>query len=173
MFVIIAAMVTFAGCAKEEISAPEAQTVHFFAESIETKTAFGTPDGTTYPTLWTGNDSKVHISLNLTGSNAYVFGGNEEGLGHSALEIRSEMIVLEAAAAFKRQSFACANDREGGKARFLARNESGDIYAEEIGAVVKKGEGKILLTVFAFEIEVFGNVNNRSNLSCCFARNQS
>lgn len=71
IFVIIAAMVTFAGCAKEEIAAPETKTVQFFAESIETKTAFGTPDGTTYPTLWTENDENVQISLNLTGSKQF------------------------------------------------------------------------------------------------------
>ncbi len=65
LFVIIAAMVTFAGCAKEEIAAPETKTVHFFAESIETKTAFGTLDGTTYPTLWTENDTEVKIIMNL------------------------------------------------------------------------------------------------------------
>ena len=68
LFVIIAAMVTFAGCAKQEIDAPatpETKTVQFFAESIETKTAFGTPDGTTYPTLWTANDASVKLLLNL------------------------------------------------------------------------------------------------------------
>ena len=65
IFVIIAAMVTFAGCAKEEIAAPETKTVQFFAESIETKTTFGAPNGTTYPTLWTENDEKVKILLNL------------------------------------------------------------------------------------------------------------
>ena len=72
LFVIIAAMVTFAGCAKEEVNAPanETKTVQFIAESIETKTAFGTPDGTTYPTLWTANDMKVHVSMNLTSSDA-------------------------------------------------------------------------------------------------------
>ena len=67
LFVIIAAMVTFAGCAKQEIEAPtalETKTVQFFAESIETKTAFGTPDGKIYPTLWTANDSEVKLSLN-------------------------------------------------------------------------------------------------------------
>ena len=67
LFVIIAAMVTFAGCAKQEIDAPatsETETVQFFAESIETKTAFGTPDGKTYPTLWTANDKAVKLSLN-------------------------------------------------------------------------------------------------------------
>lgn len=64
--VIVAAMVTFSGCTKEEIKTPvsETKTVQFFAKSIETKTAFGTPDGTTYPTLWTANDSKVKLSLN-------------------------------------------------------------------------------------------------------------
>lgn len=67
LFVIIAAMVTFAGCAKQEIDAPatpETKTVQFFANSIETKTAFGTPDGTTYPTLWNVGD-KVKVLLNI------------------------------------------------------------------------------------------------------------
>ena len=67
LFVIVAAMITFAGCAKQEIDAPatsETKTVQFFAESIETKTAFGTPDDKTYPTLWTANDKAVKLSLN-------------------------------------------------------------------------------------------------------------
>ena len=41
------------------------QTVHFTAGSVETKTVFDTPDETTYPVLWSGNE-KVAISLNLT-----------------------------------------------------------------------------------------------------------
>ena len=59
-------MIAFSGCTKEEIKNPvsETKTVQFVAESIETKTAFGTPDGTTYPTLWTENDEKVKLSLN-------------------------------------------------------------------------------------------------------------
>ena len=66
LFVIIASMVAFSACVKEENSpAAETKTVQFFAESIETKTAFGTPDGTTYPTLWTANDESVKLSLNL------------------------------------------------------------------------------------------------------------
>lgn len=67
LFVIIAAMVTFAGCMKDDVNTPasETKTVQFFAESIETKTAFGTPDGTTYPTLWTANDKSVKLLLNL------------------------------------------------------------------------------------------------------------
>ena len=68
LFVIIAAMVAFAGCQKEENNAPatpETKTVQFFANSIETKTAFGTPEGTVYPTFWTENDKQVKILLNL------------------------------------------------------------------------------------------------------------
>ena len=67
LFVIVASMVTFAGCAKQEIDAPsvETKTVQFIAESIETKTVFGTPNGTTYPTLWTENDQQIKILLNL------------------------------------------------------------------------------------------------------------
>ena len=46
--------------------------VHFVADEIETKTAFTdaeTSDGKTlYPTLWTANDSKIAVSLNLGGA---------------------------------------------------------------------------------------------------------
>ena len=66
LFVIVASMVTFAGCQKEENNAPanQTKTVQFFANSIETKTAFGTPEGSSYPTLWTSNDSEIKLSLN-------------------------------------------------------------------------------------------------------------
>ena len=66
LFVIVASMVTFAGCQKEENNAPASQTktVEFFANSIETKTAFGAPEGKSYPTLWTANDSEIKLSLN-------------------------------------------------------------------------------------------------------------
>lgn len=67
IFVIIAAMVTFAACEMsiiDESVAPETKTVQFYANSIETKTAFGTPDGNTYPTLWSKGD-KVKVFLNL------------------------------------------------------------------------------------------------------------
>ena len=65
LFVIIAAMVTFAACIKEENApASEIKTVQFLAESIETKTAFGAPEDGTYPTLWSTNDA-VKILVNL------------------------------------------------------------------------------------------------------------
>lgn len=62
---LLATIVAFSACVKEE-SAPvfEEKTIHFYANSIETKTAFGTPDEGVYPTLWTANDSKIKISLN-------------------------------------------------------------------------------------------------------------
>lgn len=68
LFVIIAAMVAFAGCQKEENNAPETpetKTVQFFANSIETKTHFGdkTADNK-YPTLWDAGD-KVKVLMNL------------------------------------------------------------------------------------------------------------
>lgn len=46
---------------KETIEAP---AIHFYAEDIATKTVFGTPSGTNYPTLWT-DTYKVKISQNL------------------------------------------------------------------------------------------------------------
>ena len=66
LFVIIAAMVTFAGCAKEEVNAPanETKTVQFIAESIETKTQFGSPVNNSYPTFWEEGD-KVKVFLNI------------------------------------------------------------------------------------------------------------
>lgn len=66
LFVVIAAMIAFTACVKEENAPADlTKTVQFFAESIETKSVFGTPDGTTYPTLWTENDEKVKVLLNL------------------------------------------------------------------------------------------------------------
>ena len=67
-FVIVASMVTFAGCQKEENNAPaagETKTVQFFANSIETKTHFAdkTADNK-YPTLWDAGD-KVKVLMNL------------------------------------------------------------------------------------------------------------
>lgn len=61
-----AAAVAFVSCQVEDIESAKSneKTVKFVAQSIETKTAFGAKDGTSYPTLWTENDSKVKISLN-------------------------------------------------------------------------------------------------------------
>lgn len=48
--------------------------VHFVAEEIETRTVFGDAQAsggsTTYPTLWTENDSEIAVSLNLKGAKA-------------------------------------------------------------------------------------------------------
>lgn len=45
--------------------------VHFVADEIETRTVFGEAEqgdaGITYPTLWTDDDSKIAVSLNLNG----------------------------------------------------------------------------------------------------------
>lgn len=66
LFVVIAATATFTGCQKEENNAPVTQTktVEFFANSIETKTQFGTPEEGVYPTLWTAGD-EVTVLVNL------------------------------------------------------------------------------------------------------------
>ncbi|MBO6172953.1 MAG: hypothetical protein J6N80_06295 [Bacteroidales bacterium] len=40
------------------------KVVNFTASALETRTVFGTPEGTKYPTLWTANDTKVKVSLN-------------------------------------------------------------------------------------------------------------
>ena len=71
IFVIIAAMVAFAGCAKENAIAPgETRSVQFFAESIETKTHFGDKaENNKYPTFWDAGD-KVKVLLNLEQPNS-------------------------------------------------------------------------------------------------------
>ena len=63
---IITTSFGFISCQKEEVSNTNLneKTVSFNAVSIETRTTFGTPSGTTYPTLWTNNDSEVKVSLN-------------------------------------------------------------------------------------------------------------
>lgn len=67
VLVIAAAALTFASCQKETLPEQSTlKTVNFVAQTLETKTAFGTPSGTTYPTLWTSNDSKVKVAINGT-----------------------------------------------------------------------------------------------------------
>lgn len=52
-------------CQKENATPVSTEkTVQFIATSIETKTAFTTPEGKNYPVLWTANDTKVKVSLN-------------------------------------------------------------------------------------------------------------
>lgn len=60
------------GCQRAEVEAVDpvqegnlSRTVTFSAGSPETRTAFGEPDGTSFPTFWTENDSEVAVSLNL------------------------------------------------------------------------------------------------------------
>lgn len=64
ILVIAAAAAVFASCQKNEVVPSTTKTVNFTATTVDTKAAFGTPDGTSYPTLWTSNDSKVKVSLN-------------------------------------------------------------------------------------------------------------
>ncbi len=67
LLVIIAAMLTISSCQKNEFAEQNKVKVQFFAEQIETKTAFG--DRTlvggnyVYPTLWTVNDTQVGLAL--------------------------------------------------------------------------------------------------------------
>ena len=67
LFAVAAAATAFAGCVREPELIPAAgeQTVQFTAESIETRTAFSDPEGTSYPVLWTANDQNVVIALNM------------------------------------------------------------------------------------------------------------
>lgn len=77
-FTVLALAVAVCGCSvtEEDLSSGKAPAVsekmypvHFVADEIGTRTVFGdaeTAGGTTsYPTLWTTNDTKIAVSLNL------------------------------------------------------------------------------------------------------------
>lgn len=72
LFASAATVLAMVSCSKEiesyEVNGAATgteRTVSFVATSIDAKTAFGTPEGTSVPTLWTANDSKIKVSLNL------------------------------------------------------------------------------------------------------------
>ncbi len=61
-------MAVLAGCQKQEemdLAERQGRRVLFSAGEMETRTAFGDPDGTSYPILWTDQDSRVAVSLNF------------------------------------------------------------------------------------------------------------
>ena len=67
LFAVAAAATALVGCVREPEMLPTAEEhpIHFVAESISTRTAFGDPTGNLYPTLWTANDTKVKIMNNM------------------------------------------------------------------------------------------------------------
>lgn len=71
MLIAVAAM-AFTGCSKEEIEdqsvVSNKKTVEFSSVSADTRTAFGDPNGTTYPTLWSG-DETIRVGLNHASNN--------------------------------------------------------------------------------------------------------
>lgn len=70
LFATLCASILVISCSKNDIDTPinNEVTVEFIATSIETKTAFTTPSGTSYPTLWTANDETVKILQNTGGT---------------------------------------------------------------------------------------------------------
>lgn len=66
LFLAAFAAIALVSCVKEaEYSSPESKIVTVNFQTVETKTTFGTPNGDSYPTLWTKNDTHVGVSLNL------------------------------------------------------------------------------------------------------------
>ena len=65
-----AAALLFSACNKQEsdVTPVSSGTIRFLAESIETRTAFGSPSSGKYPTLWTANDTKVKVAVNYASS---------------------------------------------------------------------------------------------------------
>lgn len=71
LFTALAAVLALVSCNKEENQAlPKVtKTVHFTAAAPETKALFSTPNGNTYPVLWTENDTKVDLLVNYDNNN--------------------------------------------------------------------------------------------------------
>ena len=68
LWIAVASVALAAGCAVQEIdhsSGVSSRSVLFTASETATRTAFDAPVGTSYPTLWTDNDSEVLLSLNF------------------------------------------------------------------------------------------------------------
>ena len=65
-----AAALLFSACNKQEsdVTPVSSGAIRFLAESIETRTAFGSPSSGKYPTLWTANDTKVKVAVNYASS---------------------------------------------------------------------------------------------------------
>ena len=66
----VIALTVLCACVRETgpVSGTESHAVTFYAEAVSTRTAFTTPEGSVYPTLWTSNDQSVKIMLNMTES---------------------------------------------------------------------------------------------------------
>lgn len=73
LFVIFAAtLIALISCQKEKdssVSYENLKTVHFTAKTVDTKTVFGDPSGSTYPVVWT-NTQGVKVLLNVSGTPA-------------------------------------------------------------------------------------------------------
>ena len=67
VIILLASVVTataFVSCQKKDVVENNENSIHFTAAPVQTKTAFTTPEGSSYPVLWTANDTKVKISMN-------------------------------------------------------------------------------------------------------------
>lgn len=123
----VAAMCLFS-CNKENVRPSEnAQTITFTALTPDTKTHFGEKTGTSYPTLWTGNE-KVAVSYNGGAKTT----ASVSGSGKSA-SINAKITVDETAAEHK---FMLASPA----AAISSLSSEGDIYFT-IPSVQTPGEG--------------------------------
>ncbi len=68
LMLFAAAAMAFAGCSKDDGTTNDMGVkVRFTAGADQTRTTFGDPDGTTYPTLWQEGD-KIALRLNTSTS---------------------------------------------------------------------------------------------------------
>ena len=68
VFAVAIAATALVGCTRETDFIPSAgkQPIFFSANSVDTRTSFGTPDGNTYPVLWDETENKIKVMLNMS-----------------------------------------------------------------------------------------------------------
>lgn len=103
LFTALAAVLALVSCNKEENQAlPKVtKTVHFTAAAPETKALFSTPDGNTYPVLWTENDTNVDLLVNYDNNNKLTpelvrSGGNKTATFSAEIEAEGDAYTFVA-----------------------------------------------------------------------------
>ena len=123
LFAVAVAATAFVGCIREPEMLPlvEEHPIHFVAESIETRTAFSEPTGTTYPTLWTENDTKVKVALNMKASlvkDAVVTPSADFKTATFSANFSADTTSWTFYAMSPASAFLNATDKEGGELRY-------------------------------------------------------
>ena len=114
LFAGAASLMALSACVQVPVETPDSSdaVVQFTARIPETRTAFTSPEGDSYPVLWTANDSQVKIALNMISvENAAVTPASD---GKSATFAASFGTGISAPYSFSLLSPASAYDKVSG-----------------------------------------------------------